>query len=545
MGSTTRSRIGLVIACLAACLLGSPGLLDEASVTLHGDMPKYLMNGVYMLDVLRDRPFGSLDTFLEYTQLYYARYPALTLGHHPPLLSAMEVPVFAALGVSVVSARLVVFVSYVASVALLFLLVNRLDGWIAGLVAALFLATSPQTVLLGRSVLSEMPTVALILAAVYALQRFCATERRLPLAAFVAAATLSLYAKQLAVLMFPAYFVAALLALGPRRLLRRDVLWAAGVIVAAALPLVPMTFILSKANVTWTVAALQHANRQPASQLMWIATKAQLAVPVLLLAIVGLARLALQRDLRAAVFATWALGVIVGVSFIGRSEPGRYAVLAVPALCALAAATVVDVKGRTLRATAIALCVLAGGYQATIAARVSVEGAGGYEEAARFVLESDPGTTVVFSGDVDTGFFTFFIRKHDADRRLVVLRADKIFTTSRMANVSFRDRIESPEEIYVALRRLGTRYVVIEDRPTRSAVLTWLQEELRTSNFVERWRRPIETRDPRLRGRSLVIYEFLGAGPPDPDAELSMDLPLVGRSLAVRLSDLIQRKYLR
>jgi hypothetical protein len=205
----------------------------------------------------------------------------------------------------------------------------------------------------------------------------------------------------------------------------------------------------------------------------------------------------------------------------------------------------VDVKGRTLRATAIALCVLAGGYQATIAARVSVEGAGGYEEAARFVLESDPGTTVIFSGDIDTGFFTFFIRKHDADRRLVVLRADKIFTTSRMANVSFRDRIESPEEIYVALRRLGTRYVVIEDRPTRSAVLTWLQEELRTSNFVERWRRPIETRDPRLRGRSLVIYEFLGAGPPDPDAELSMDLPLVGRSLAVRLSDLIQRKYLR
>jgi hypothetical protein len=534
-----------VIACLAACLLGSPGLLDEASVTLHGDMPKYLMNGVYMLDLLRDRPFGSLDTFLEYTQLYYARYPALTLGHHPPLLSAVEVPVFAALGVSVVSARLVVFVSYVASVALLFVLVNRLYGWIAGLVAALFLATSPQTVLLGRSVLSEMPTVALILAAAYALHRFCATERRLPLAAFVTAATLSLYAKQLAVLVFPAYFVAALLALGPRRLLGRDVLWAAGVIVVAALPLVPMTFILSKANVTWTVAAMQHANRQPASQLMWIATKAQLAVPVLLLAIVGLARLALQRDLRAAVFATWALGVIVGVSFIGRSEPGRYAVLAVPALCALAAATVVDVKGRTLRATAIALCVLAGGYQATIAARVSVEGAGGYEEAARFVLESDPGTTVIFSGDIDTGFFTFFIRKHDADRRLVVLRADKIFTTSRMANVSFRDRIESPEEIYVALRRLGTRYVVIEDRPTRSAVLTWLQEELRTSNFVERWRRPIETRDPRLRGRSLVIYEFLGAGPPDPDAELSMDLPLVGRSLAVRLSDLIQRKYLR
>ena len=105
--------------------------------------------------------------------------------------------------------------------------------------------------------------------------------------------------------------------------------------------------------------------------------------------------------------------------------------------------------------------------------------------------------------------------------------------------------IQSPDEIYTTLRRMGTRYVVIEDRPVRSTVLTWLQQELLTSNFAERWRQPIDTRDHRLRGRSLVIYEFLGAGPPDPDADLSMDLPLVGRSLAVRLSDLMERKYLR
>ena len=54
---------------------------SEGTISLNGDMPRYLMNGVYVLDLVRDRPFSSLDTLIEYTELYYGRYPALSLGH--------------------------------------------------------------------------------------------------------------------------------------------------------------------------------------------------------------------------------------------------------------------------------------------------------------------------------------------------------------------------------------------------------------------------------------------------------------------------------
>src|SRR6185369_12398386 len=140
---------------------------------------------------------------------------------------------------------------------------------------------------------------------------------------------------------------------------------------------------------------------------------------------------------------------------------------------------------------------------------------------------------------------TFFIRKHDPARRLVVLRSDKVLTTSRMFRPSVEDRISSPEEIYGVLHTFGTRYVVIEDRPSRSRVLEWLRQELHSSAFIERKRIPIGTTDSRLAGTSLVVYEFTDSTPPASDAVLDMHLPVIGQSVTVKLRDLIDRKYLR
>jgi hypothetical protein len=58
-----------------------------------------------------------------------------------------------------------------------------------------------------------------------------------------------------------------------------------------------------------------------------------------------------------------------------------------------------------------------------------------YEEAARFVLAETrvrPAPTVLYIASLDTGVFMFFVRKHDPARQLVVLRADKLLTTSLM-----------------------------------------------------------------------------------------------------------------
>lgn len=531
-------RAGLIAVCVLAALLGGVGLGDENHVSLHGDMPKFLMNGTFLLDMARDRPFSSLAEVVDYAEHYYARYPALSLGHHPPLLPLLEAPMFALAGVSVTSARLVLLISLVIAVGLLYRLVDDIYGRLPAFAAAVFFATSPPVVMLGRSVLAETLTLALVMGSAYCLHRFCEAGRRSALVGFVVCATLSLYAKQLAVFVFPAFLLMAVTRLGVRRLFQRDLLVAAGVIVLLAMPLVPITFVLSQTN----IGVVQQGLGDSRISYLTIVRQAldqQFAMPVLLLAAAGVVRAVVTRDRRSLLFVFWSGSVLAGLLIAGVYEPARYSIYWVPALCALAASAMAGLAsgGRT-RVAVVAVLLAAVVFQGRAAARVALPGAGGYEEVARFVLASAPGPTVLFSGDIDTGFFTFFIRKHDPARRLVVLRSDKVLTTSRMDLPSIEDRIDRPEQIYDVLRNFGTRFVVLEDRPSPSQVMNWLRAETRTSRFVERRRVPIGTTDPRLGGVDLVVYEFLGATPPAADAVLSMRMPLVSRSVAIKLTDL-------
>lgn len=538
-------RAGLLGVCLLAVALGAPGITNEGDVSLHGDMGKYLMNGVFIHDLLEDRPFASVREILDYTRHYYARYPELSLGHHPMLLPAAEAPMFALFGISVMSARLVMLLSILIAVVFLYLLVNDLYGVPAAFFASAFLATSPIVIFLTRSVMSEMPAVALMMAAVYFFHRFCVTERRSALAAFVVTAVLSLYAKQLAVWVLPALIVPAVMTLGVRRLFRWDVIVAAATAAILLIPLVAITLRLSPTNLAMIGEVHKHA-RIDMMMLVRSAIGEQLTPLTVWLAACGVLMALVRRDRRVLLFVAWIACVFGGLYVTGIIEPGRYTIYWVPAFAVLAASCAASVQRLIVRRIVFVVLFAAVVLQGrTAAVQKNMVGAEGYEEAARFVLDANPGPTVLFSGDVDTGFFTFFIRKHDPARRLVVLRSDKVLTTSRMFRPSVEDRISRPEEIYGVLHTFGTRYVVIEDQPSRSKVLEWLRQELHSSAFIERKRIPIGTTDSRLAGTSLVVYEFTNPSPPAGDAVLDMHLPVIGQSVTVPLRDLVDRKYLR
>jgi hypothetical protein len=538
------SRAGLLFVCLLALAVGGVGIGSEGRVSLYGDTPRYLMNGVYVHDVLRDRPFGSVSAFIEYTRLYYARYPALSLGHHPVLLPVLEAPAFAVLGISVWSGRIVMLLSLLAAVIYLYLLVSEIYGPLTGLAAAALLATSPLLVQLTQMVMSELPAMALLIACAYYVQRFCATERRAALVGFVVTAVAAMYAKQLTAFVIAAILLAAMVQLGWRRLLlRADTLVAGGAVVLLTLPLVPLTLKMSPTNVGFVMTAVSSGVGLGA--LLRLTLSEQLAAPVIALGTCGLVLAVSSRDRRALLFVLWTAAVLVILRIAGTADAPRSTIYWVPPIAVLAASLLAADYSRWMRFASVALVVAAFGVQLGAAAQQRVSGAGGYEEAAEYVVNADPGATVMFTGDIDTGFFTFFVRKHDPSRQLVVLRGDKVFTTSRLARPSIEDRIGSASEIYDILRKYGTRFMVIEDRPSRSRTLESVRAELRTSAFAERKRIPIDTTDRRLEGTDLVVYEFLGHTAPDPSAILDIRLPLVRQEVTVTMRDLLARKYLR
>src|SRR5262245_8374887 len=197
LGSDDRRR-RLVVAGLLAitCFLGTRGITQESSVMLSGDMARYVMDGVFMHDLIADGGVTSFDALTQYAERYYAKYPALSLGHHPPIPYLSVVPFFWVFGITLFAARLAALCWFLLAVWGLYAVAKRLFSWqIAAWAAALFV-TNVAVLRAGQYLISEMPMMALVLWAVNALLRFCDTRRPLHFAWFLTLAVMSLFAKQ-------------------------------------------------------------------------------------------------------------------------------------------------------------------------------------------------------------------------------------------------------------------------------------------------------------------------------------------------------------
>ncbi len=547
---SSRAALGLMIGC-ALLAVGLAGVRygDEAYVSLQGDMPRHLMNGAFFMDAVHDWPFGSIDQTFEYARHYYARYPALSIGHHPILLALVEAPVFALLGVSVASARLVTLAFLVIGVLYLYKLVSEPFGEWAGAAASAVFASSGYVVELAQGVMTEVPAVSLMVAAVYHAHRFAATERSGHIFAATLLAASSAWAKQLSVMVLPAVILYVWWQVGWRRLFRRDVVGATLASAVIVAPLVPLTLFLSPFNVAMASGFVMTAGEEGrfdlAVKTLGQSFRAQLAPPVLWLGVAGLVGLCLRRHPLALLAAAWIISVGAFTTLIAVApEPVRYSVYWVPAWALCVGALLSPAMGlpRALGGVAVAVALA---LQIVSASNVRLPSASGYEQAAQFVVDNPRGSTVMFAGDVDTGFFTFFVRKHDPARQAIVLRSDKLLTTSRMGGVAEEDRISDPQQIAGILRTFGVGYVVVEDRPSASEVQNWLLQELSKAGYAARLTLPTSSADVRLRGVNLVVYEVLNASTAAPDARLDIRLPIVSQQIDIPLSDLIERRYLR
>jgi hypothetical protein len=528
----------LGVALLISVMVGARGITRDGTFFMKGDAPRYLMNGVFLYDLIGSGTAWNLEALRTYGERYYARYPALSLGHHMPLLPLVLVPFYAVFGVSVFAARLAVLTSFVLSVLLLYRLVRRLfDERVAGWACLLF-ATSPVLGTFGQRVLSEMPANALVLATLNGLLSFRHSGRLRDYFLMVAAAVASLLCRPTAVYMLPAYGVLLLLGGGSRHFRKRGVATVTVLGFAAVCAAIVVMASLSPFN-TGFVGHIVSQGLQGASIRAVLSTAVQ-EPPLFVAMFAGLAASVVNRDGRMWVPVIWMASVLACATFLtGAIEASRYSILAVPAYCIAAAALSAGLQGR-FRTACAALLATACAWQLWVGSRTASSETPGYEAAAAYVTSLGPTPTILYSASVDTGYFVFFVRKHDPAQHLVVLRADKLLTTSLMARLSIEDLIDAPTDIYPLLHRYGTRFVVIEDRPGGGMVLDWLSSELRTERFVERRRFLIGEGHPQLRGVSLVVFEYRDALGPAPDAELDLHLPLVGRRIKVPLIDLLQ-----
>ena len=519
-----------------AIYLGARGITDEASVMLGGDMSRYAMNGVYLYDLISSGGVWSADDLVAHAELYFARYPALSLGHHPPLPSIALLPFYAIFGVSMVAARLSALVFFTLAVWQLYALGKRLLGWQVASWATLLFITNVYVLRFGQYVLSEMPMLALVLTSLNALCGYCETGQKKYYAWFVLAAAASLYAKQLAIFMFPMYALILMARFGWRHLRERHLI--AWTLIGAVLmaPLVAITLRLSPSNVALATKNIRNLGNDRGVTVWDIVTTiitTHVSLPLALVVIAGALGLAVRRERLGLFGFLWLLLSIGGsVLFAGRFEPARYAFSAMPAYVLIAASLAAVPSSRRVAAAVVIVLGAAVLWQAWLIRNLYPSGAGGYEAAASYVIDHSASPTVLVDTSIDTGYFVFFVRKHDEKRRLVVLRAEKLLDTRSEEDPG------DPAEFYTRLRDFGIQFIVLEESRSGPPTLLQMRSELKSDRFEERRRIPIESRDRAVSGLDLVIYEFKDAQPPNLDAQLNVSARR--RQFSLRLRDLLE-----
>lgn len=559
----------LMVIGFSVLILCTKGLTNNGNVSLQGDMPRYLMNGVFFHDSLQDLPFADP---VQYAKEYYAKYPALTVGHHPLLPSLAVVPAFFIFGISIFSGKVTTLGFIFFGIVAWYELVKKLyDSHIAVLSSLLFL-TSPMIVKFSRVMLSEIPALALIMIATYWFFRFCENERTYEAIGYVLSFVFACYAKQLVIFMFPIFFVYLGVTKGMRFLVKPQTMISCLAMILLLIPLAVMTWKLSPSNVSVVTSKMVQPaepkaeevkiegvvvveEEQPGfiesgvSYIHWkltsidwmvfptVLAREQVSIVPLVLSVGAFIVMAWRREKRSLYFMLWILAMYGQVTMMGVTLP-RFGIYWIPPVCLFAALSLDVVNSRVWRVVVALLLVSSVGYQFSLGYALEPDYAKGYEDAASYIVNHSKGASVLYSAKVDTGYFTFFIRKLDLAGRMVVLRADKVLSTS-LLNRIVEEKVSDSEELYSMLQNYGTCYVVMEEVPYESPALRLLAEEVQGEHFIRQHTIPIESNSDRLKGVNIGIFEYRDCTPPNKLATVNFNIPLANQSIGLKFSDVI------
>lgn len=188
-----RSRILLAVVLLVATLLIVRGI-GRGEFNYNVDETQHAMTGLFFADLIADHPWTHP---VEYAYKYYAQYPAINLTYWPPLFHLVEATFFLLLGPTAVNARLAVLLFALVGLYFWFRLVAELLNEWAAAAATLLLSLLPPMLLFEKTVMLDVPSVALCIATSYCWMRFLRGDGKRWLYWVSLLASLALLTKQL------------------------------------------------------------------------------------------------------------------------------------------------------------------------------------------------------------------------------------------------------------------------------------------------------------------------------------------------------------
>jgi hypothetical protein len=475
------------------------------------DESRHAMDGVFVLDFVRDFPWHAP---MDYVVRYFAQYPALALNWYPPAFYAIEAIFFGLLGITETAAHLSVLTFLTAGLVAFFLWAGRLWGYRTALVAGLLIALSPEFVFWGRSVMLEIPAIAMMMVSTLLFDGYLRNPRLRTATLAGASLAAMLLVKQSTAFLLPALLIYAWLTRRGRLLVTRQSLLACLLVVAA------LTFLLLHAIIfgghaigAWEGNRHEAGGMPPTLSLArWIVfphtVLEELGWPLFLAAILGtIATFRTPRKPQDLLLILWLASWYLMDTLLFASNAARYTVYALPALALLACHSVDLVHRRTWRYALNALLAGVVAWQLWHALTLQPLFVSGYRAAALNVLSQPVRGTIMFAGKHD-GDFIFHLRANDPDRRQVVVRADKTLVTINVHKYfGMQSHVSTVGDVRNLLDQYKVGWVVLE-RPDIVGVKEFqlLWQAVNGTGFRLERDIAVDTNVPEYRGLHILLF---------------------------------------
>jgi hypothetical protein len=502
------------------------------------DETGHVMTGVFFRDLLRDLPVGSLR---DYATRYELQYPALALLIWPPFFHVIEGLFMLVFGPSLAVSKLLIGLFTALACAYLFRFARRTHGVATAALAVLIFGLCPLIFAFSRQVMLEMPALALGLGATYHVARYLDQERRRDLLFAALTSALTVLTRYDGLYLLPLF---ALMLFARRRLdlLRRQaVLVSAGLVLLLVLPF----YWLVATEIGW-FHVKQATQQISPTYSYFLAPRNFFFYPSLLPQQIGW--FAFVPAVVGLVFGmtgagrgkSWPYLSIVGATYVTFTPlaelESRHAIYWIPAFSLFAAEGVCLISNWLaawrLRIALITL-VVAGTCWGTL--RQPALFVRGYGEAARYVLSTSKTSRFVMFDGYLSGNFIFQIRVHDPQRRLWVLRGDKLLFVLLGGDptIGYKEIAKSDKDILDTIFRYDPELIVVEEpRVPPLPIAERLRAVLR--DYPDRFRLesviPVQSNVIDYRGMKLMVYRNTVRNA-HPDRRLEVEMLMLRRSI--------------
>ena len=477
--------------------------IRQGEFDYYVDEAQHAVTGLFVADAMHDLP---LRHPVQYAYAYYAQYPAVAILHWPPLFYIFEGISFLVLGASAVSARVTVILFEIVLLYEFFLLVEELHDSYTAAISTAILGLLPVIVLFEKTVMLEIPSLALAVGAIRHWIRYLDRGERKSFYYFGLWLSAALLCKQTSV--FLILFCVLTLAVTRRwkRVWTRDTIAVAGMVAVLAGPFLTLMLLMQGRAMASDLGSRRMSGWEQAS---YYASSLPNSFSPLMFALAALGFVLAWRwnkREQSLVMACWIIAGYVTFSFFGQKD-FRFAIYWFPPLVYFA----VGLLTQFFRIPRLRVAMRAVAGFLVVVLSLSAWGEqrpyiSGYENVASLLVNQYHAGVVLFDGRVP-GNFVFYMRALDPARHFLVLRK-LLYADDIRPGVNSEELLHGREELMDAFRRDGIRFVVVSEKlPLRFEVQRILREELRGDQFQLLGRFPISSNDPSWQGENLLLYE--------------------------------------